>query len=208
MGFLRKLFSPRAGGRPAGDGGTGAASAGTPAGAGTPGASAGTNVPPDERVTIALVLHAEHDADGSLSLQGSIQAVLVADALADRSLRAVLACDTPSCRGTAEPIAAKHDAVELENFDAPAVDAALRARLADLHSTYAGGEIVLVTDDTLLKRIVGALDELPPQERSVPQIAPASITRLRLRADLSYSVSINDTEHLDDVTGSDRFRML
>lgn len=178
------------------------------AGAVAPGASAGNNAPPEERVTIALVLHAEHDTDGSLSLQGSIQAGLVADALADRGLRAVLACDTPSCRGTAEPIAAKHHEIVLENFDAPAVDAALRRRLAELHRAYAGGEIVLVTDDTLLERIVGALDELPPQERTVPPVAPASITRLRLRADLSYSVSINNTEHLDDVTGSDRFRML
>lgn len=159
-----------------------------------------------------LVLHGEHSDSGELTLQGSIQAGLVADALAPQAatgpVDAVLACDRSGCRATADLIAGKHSGIETSPFEAPGDTDGLLGTLQDLQRRYAGRAAVVVVDETLLHRILSTLEGLPPEESTPPRIEAASITRLKLRPDLSYSLSLNDTEHLDGVTRSDRFRML
>ncbi|NBF40589.1 MAG: hypothetical protein GVY14_09245 [Spirochaetes bacterium] len=135
-----------------------------------------------------------------------------ADALAPQAatepVDAVFACEHPGCRGTADLIAGKHSGIETSRFEAPGDANGLRGTLEDLQRRYAGRVAVVVVDETLLHRILSTLEGLPPEETTLPHMEVASITRLKLRPDLSYSLSLNDTEHLDGVTKSDRFRML
>lgn len=159
-----------------------------------------------------MVLHGEHSESGELTLQGSIQAGLVADALAPQAaaepIDAVFACELPGCRATADRIAEKHAAIEASPLETPGDADSLLGILEDLQRRYAGRAVVLVADEALLHRVLSTLEGLPPEESTPPHIEAASITRLKLRPDLSYSLSLNDTEHLDGVTRSDRFRML
>jgi broad specificity phosphatase PhoE len=202
MGFLRRILTGSSRGEP-----------GTPKPARAPN-PAGEPAPPpaDAPALIVLVLHGEHSDSGELTLQGSIQAGFVADALAPQAatgpIDAVFACERPGCRGTADLIAGKHDGVEASPFEAPGDAEGLLGTLEDLQRRYAGRAAVVVVDETLLHRILSTLEGLPPEESAPPHIEAASITRLKLRPDLSYSLSLNDTEHLDGVTKSDRFRML
>ena len=162
----------------------------------------------DTQATVSIVLRGEHDDGGELTLQGSIQADLVADALARETVDAVLACPTAGCRSTAERIAEGRESGEVGEFAVPDDPDGARSALADLQQAHAGGSVVLVSDERLLHRMLTALDGLAPDEGTPPRVDPGSITRLRLRPDLSYSLRLNDTDHLDEVTNSDRFRML
>ena len=162
----------------------------------------------EEQATVTIVLRGEHDHGGELTLQGSIQAGLVADTLARETVDAVIACPSGGCRATAERIAEGLKSAEVGEFALPDDPAGARSALADLQQAHAGGSVVLVADERLLHRMLTALEGLAPAEGTPPRVDPGSITRLRLRPDLSYSLRLNDTDHLDEVTNSDRFRML
>lgn len=162
----------------------------------------------DAQATVTIVLRGDHDDGGELTLQGSIQAGLVADTLVRETVDAVLACSTGGCRATAERIAEGRESAEVGEFALPDDPAGARSALADLQQAHAAGFVVLVADERLLHRMLTALDGLAPDEGTPPRVDPGSITRLRLRPDLSYSLRLNDTDHLDEVTNSDRFRML
>jgi broad specificity phosphatase PhoE len=204
--FLKRILRRRASG-PSADA-TGLAP-GEAAGRDAP--AHGSDAPPgsrDEQVTVTIVLSGEHNEGGELTLQGSIQAGLVAGALANETVGGVLACSTAGCRATAERIAEGRESVEVGEFALPDTPAGTRPALADLQQAHAGRSVVLVADERLLHLMLNALDGLSPGEDTPPRVDPGSITRLRLRPDLSYSLRLNDTDHLDEVTNSDRFRML
>ena len=162
----------------------------------------------EEQATVTIVLRGEHDDGGELTLQGSIQAGLVADTLARETVDAVIACPSGGCRATAERIAEGRKSAEVGEFALPDDPAGARSALADLQQAHAAASVVLVADERLLHRMLAALEGLAPDEGTPPRVDPGSITRLRLRPDLSYSLRLNDTDHLDEVTNSDRFRML
>jgi broad specificity phosphatase PhoE len=162
--------------------------------------------PAAESTTVIVALAGEDSEEGELTLQGSIQVGLQADALSDEAAAAVLTCRRPSCRQTAEKIAEHHGGLEPRPF--PPEHATVASALEALPGEYPGQTVILTADQQTLHRIRSALEGLSPEETTPREAAAASITRITLRSDMSYSLRFNDTDHLDGVTDSDRFRML
>lgn len=151
-------------------------------------------------VTLLVVVPGERSADGSLSLQGRIQAGMVANALAGEPVAAILASDSEACRAMVGPLAERHESIPTRPLPDTADDPAgfIRSLFAD----YAGATLAVAMEENVLRGILSALDDVDPAERTPVPVSPASITRLRIRPDLSYSVRFDDTDHLDLPSGS------
>jgi hypothetical protein len=148
-------------------------------------------------VSLVVVRHGEHRRGGTLTLQGSIQAGLVAKTLATDPVRRVIAIDRPYCSDTAAKIAERHRSVTVETVERPTIS--LLVQLVDEHP---GETIVLVVDDSQLDYLFALLEERSPGGDVHRRVAPASITRVTLAQDLSYRMRFNDTAHLDQIVSS------
>ncbi len=146
-------------------------------------------------VTLLVVVPGELSADGSLSLQGTIQAGMVANALADEPIAAILASESGPCRAMVDPLAGRRESIPTRPLPEATEDPSglIRSLLAD----YPGKTLVVAVDENALRGILSALDGIDPAEHNPAPVSPASITRLRVRPDLSYSARFNDTDHLD-----------
>lgn len=160
----------------------------------------------DQPVELLVVLPGEQSGQSELTLQGSVQVGLLAQTLRQESLDGLYSCDTAGCLSTAEKI--REGRAELETRAVPRASAEIAEWLAALRSRYAGCRVLLVADETVLRRILAGLEGVTPDETSIPPLSPASISRLTIRQDLSFSMRVNNTDHLDGITNSDRFRML
>lgn len=151
-------------------------------------------------MTLLVVVPGDRSADGSLSLQGTIQAGMVANALADEPIAALLASESGACRAMLGPLAQRRESTPTRPLPAQPDDptALIRSLLAD----YPGETLVVAADEEALREILSALDDVDPAERTRAPVSPASITRIRIRPDLSYSARFNDTDHLDLPMGS------
>lgn len=161
-------------------------------------------------LSLHVVLQGEHTPDGALTLQGSIQAGLIAKALAGIPLSRVLSVDTAGCRATAERIAAGRagaapDATGTTGA-APGVireaPALTRELLAELVSELAGTNAAIVVDDRRLEELLAILEEREPGAASRHEASPASISRITLSEDLSYRMRFNDVTHLESIVSN------
>ncbi|MFW6288237.1 MAG: hypothetical protein ACOC2Q_00485, partial [Spirochaetota bacterium] len=151
-------------------------------------------------VTLLVVVPGERSSDGSLTLQGRIQAGMVASALADEPVAAILAAESEVCRAMVGPLAARRESVPTRPLPQPSEDPTSFIR--SLFADYPGRTLVVAMDEETLRGLLSALDGVAPAERTRAPVSPASITRLRIRPDLSYSARFNDTDHLDLPMGS------
>ena len=151
-------------------------------------------------ITLLVVVPGELTPEGSLSLQGTIQAGMVATALADERVAAFLASESEPCRAMLRPLAERRETIPTRPLPAGEDDPAglIRSFLTD----YPGRTLVVILEDDLLRGILSVLDGVEKQDHAPPPVSPASITRLRIRPDLSYSARFDDTEHLDLPMGS------
>jgi broad specificity phosphatase PhoE len=152
------------------------------------------------------VLHGDHDRDYNLELQGSIKAGLIAGALSEDEPAAVLTVDLPSCRNTAEKVHEKHPGIPFRTVEGGLND--WDHKLAQLAREFAGRRIVLVIDEAGAHHLFCSVEGLEPDEAPRHPLSPGGITRITLRPTGAYSMRLNNTEHLDGITDSDRFRML
>jgi len=202
MGFFRRRKAHRSGSRPtSGDGGTGRSTG--PAGESSSEAASDAG---DQRVELLVVVPGELSGTGELTLQGSVQVGLLTKALREERLDGLYSCDTGGCLRTAEKIGEGRAGLEIRAV--PRESAEIAEWLSALRGYYAGRRVLLVADETVLRRILAGLEEVAPEETSIPPLGPASISRITIRQDLSFSMRVNNTDHLDGITNSDRFRML
>lgn len=152
------------------------------------------------------MLPGEQSGGAELTLQGSVQVGLLARALREESLQGLYSCNTKGCLSTAEKI--REGRADLETREVPREKVEIAEWLLALRAQYAGARVLLVADEPVLRRILAGLEDVEPNETSIPPLSPASISRLTIRQDLSFSMRINNTDHLDGITDSDRFRML
>jgi len=153
-----------------------------------------------------VVLHGDHDRDCALKLQGSIKAGLAAAALAEEDVAAVMSVDLPSCRSTAEKIHERHaDQPFHVVADTPKE---WGRRLQRLAARFSGKTVVLVIDETGAHHLFSDLEGPEPDKAPRHPLTPAGITRITLRPNGGYSMRLDNTDHLDGITDSDRFRML
>lgn len=145
-------------------------------------------------LTLLVVLLGEHDEEGRLTLQGSIQAGLVVKALADDPIGRLLAADTPGCGATAEKIAAGRAQITTEQLEHPT-----RELLLGLVDAHGGSAAALVLDEQRLEELLAILEERDAGDGPTHTAAPASITRITISQDLSYRMRFNDTEHLESI---------
>jgi|GEM_PF-4683192 len=150
-------------------------------------------------LSLHVVLQGEHTPDGALTLQGSIQAGLIAKALAGIPLSRVLSVDTAGCRATAEKIAAEQAGTcgEVRDLSSPT-----RELLAELVSELGGTNAAIVVDDRRLEELLAILEEREPGAASRHEASPASISRITLSEDLSYRMRFNDVTHLESIVSN------
>lgn len=148
-------------------------------------------------LSLHVVLQGEHTPDGTLTLQGSIQAGLIAKALAGIPLSRVLSVDTAGCRATAEKVAAEQAGTcgEVRDLSSPT-----RELLAELVSELGGTNAAIVVDDRRLEELLAILEEREIGPRR--EARPASITRITISEDLSYRMRFNDVTHLESIVSN------
>lgn len=158
----------------------------------------------DRSVNLVLVLPGEQSAQSELTLQGSIQVGLLVKALSEDRIDGLYACEQASCMSTAEKIREDRSGLEIQPF--PHDPEQIPEWLSEVRASYAGATVLLVAEESALHWILGALEGGSNSEISIPSLSPASLSRTTIRPDMSYTLRVNNTDHLDGVTNLDRFR--
>jgi broad specificity phosphatase PhoE len=139
-----------------------------------------------EPTTIILVRHAEKaegDAkDPGLTAQGQARAEALAEALADKKLRAIIVSDTRRARDTAEPTAKAQGLQPMVVSTAGGGEAHVKGVVNAIRKSQPGGTILVVGHSNTLAPIIEALGGPHVPALCEKQFAPMYVLEIREKA--------------------------